>query len=460
MVVRVRRFEKMRFLFCLSLTLFSSSFFCLNAQSLRLNPEAIHQITNFEQLGPHFSQEMIQQLDSLPVGIDEEFQILKDDSGIYLFAGCRMELYRWEENSWKNLYQFQNVGYTCKSRLIIKEGNPFLLGGYGFWNSHTDLIEFNPRLGSWSLASVKAQPANYNSEYLGITEKSAFLLLGFHNNPREDVHQLPENQGYILDFESMAWKHLGFDFEMSLVNPNASYYIFQDGTLDSQDFLAFNAFESVSQNKGLLIFDKHDLNFRFFPQELDYNPLEYSPYFMVDGNQVYLQDQKNLSISWNLEDMYAKAKMVGKAAILPMSVTEVNRIKQDYVIISLVSISLIGLVLFPVFKKRIASPALKRTDERQGKDHIQNESFSKTYNSQESPNLLEILDQNKGKMFTVEELDELFDIHQIPNPENKRVKRSRLIKEINTQAEEKRGYKMINRTRSPEDKRCLLYEIK
>ncbi len=450
----------MRFLFCLSLTLFSCSFFCLHAQSLRLNPEAIYQITNFEQLDPHFSQEMVFQLDSIPVGIDEEFQILKSDSGTYLFAGCRMELYRWEENSWKNLYQFQNVGYTCKSRLIIKEGNPFLLGGYGFWNSHTDLIEFDPRLGSWSLASVKEQPVNYNSRFLGVSEKSAFLLLGFHNNPRKDIHQLPENQGYILDFESNAWKHLGFDFNLSLVDPNAAYYIFQEGVLDAQDFLAFNAFESSSQNKGLLIFDKNELNFKFFPQELDYNPLTYSPYFMVDGNQVYLQDDKNFPITWDLNEFYSKAKFVGKASILPISVKEVNRIKQDYVIISLVSISLIGLVLFPVFKKRIASSAPVRAGQSQEKDHGQNESYSKSYSSAESSNLLEILDQNKGKRFTVEELDELFDIHQIPNPENKRVKRSRLIKEINTQAEEKRGYKMINRTRSPEDKRCLLYEIK
>ncbi|WP_144604287.1 hypothetical protein [Algoriphagus algorifonticola] len=425
-----------------------------------MNPEAIYQITNFEQLDPHFSQEMVFQLDSIPVGIDEEFQILKSDSGTYLFAGCRMELYRWEENSWKNLYQFQNVGYTCKSRLIIKEGNPFLLGGYGFWNSHTDLIEFDPRLGSWSLASVKEQPVNYNSRFLGVSEKSAFLLLGFHNNPRKDIHQLPENQGYILDFESNAWKHLGFDFNLSLVDPNAAYYIFQEGVLDAQDFLAFNAFESSSQNKGLLIFDKNELNFKFFPQELDYNPLTYSPYFMVDGNQVYLQDDKNFPITWDLNEFYSKAKFVGKASILPISVKEVNRIKQDYVIISLVSISLIGLVLFPVFKKRIASSAPVRAGQSQEKDHGQNESYSKSYSSAESSNLLEILDQNKGKRFTVEELDELFDIHQIPNPENKRVKRSRLIKEINTQAEEKRGYKMINRTRSPEDKRCLLYEIK
>ena len=72
--------------------------------------------------------------------------------------------------------------------------------------------------------------------------------------------------------------------------------------------------------------------------------------------------------------------------------------------------------------------------------------------------LLQLLTHDGDKLST-DEFDMALGIHQIANFDSKRIKRSRLIKALNKQYEEKKGFPLITRIKNPEDKRFVFYKI-
>ena len=78
---------------------------------------------------------------------------------------------------------------------------------------------------------------------------------------------------------------------------------------------------------------------------------------------------------------------------------------------------------------------------------------------EESEEILKQLLVHDGEKLNTEEFDMLLGIHQINNFDSKRIKRSRIIKSINKQYEEKKGFPLITRIKNPEDKRFVFYKI-
>jgi hypothetical protein len=78
---------------------------------------------------------------------------------------------------------------------------------------------------------------------------------------------------------------------------------------------------------------------------------------------------------------------------------------------------------------------------------------------EENEEILQQLMSHDGARLNTEEFDMLLGIHQITNFDSKRIKRSRIIKTINKQYEEKKGFPLITRIKNPEDKRFVFYKI-
>jgi hypothetical protein len=78
---------------------------------------------------------------------------------------------------------------------------------------------------------------------------------------------------------------------------------------------------------------------------------------------------------------------------------------------------------------------------------------------EESEEILQQLLTHDGEKLSTEEFDKVLGIHQIANFDSKRIKRSRLIKAINNQYAEKKGFPLITRIKNPEDKRFVFYKI-
>jgi hypothetical protein len=77
----------------------------------------------------------------------------------------------------------------------------------------------------------------------------------------------------------------------------------------------------------------------------------------------------------------------------------------------------------------------------------------------ESKEILEKLLAHDGEKLSTEAFDKLLGIDQITNLDSQRIKRSRLIKVLNKNYQEKNGVPLISRIKNPEDKRFVFYKI-
>jgi hypothetical protein len=64
----------------------------------------------------------------------------------------------------------------------------------------------------------------------------------------------------------------------------------------------------------------------------------------------------------------------------------------------------------------------------------------------------------EGQIFSTAQFDEFLQIHTV-NPENRKAKRSRLIKSFNERAKSEFGKEIIFRERDPDDKRFFRFRI-
>lgn len=66
---------------------------------------------------------------------------------------------------------------------------------------------------------------------------------------------------------------------------------------------------------------------------------------------------------------------------------------------------------------------------------------------------------NSGQLMGSDKMDEMLGTGDDPNPDSRRVKRSRIIQEINTEYQIIASKELITRQRDPNDKRFMLYKI-
>ena len=90
------------------------------------------------------------------------------------------------------------------------------------------------------------------------------------------------------------------------------------------------------------------------------------------------------------------------------------------------------------------------------KESISQESI---HSSTGSHGIIQQFQPFQEQLLTVEELDKVLDIDHLTNPDHKKVKRSRLIREVNDESQKAFGQPLIIRKKNQEDKRYLLYEI-
>lgn len=74
--------------------------------------------------------------------------------------------------------------------------------------------------------------------------------------------------------------------------------------------------------------------------------------------------------------------------------------------------------------------------------------------------LIKKLVQSVEMLLSNQELDEVLEIDDDINTDSKRVKRSRIIQEVNSEYQLMAGKELITRQRDPKDKRYMLYRIK
>ncbi|WP_067548926.1 hypothetical protein [Algoriphagus sanaruensis] len=382
------------------------------------------------------------QLDSLFKRKNYGIHVINQDGQWLAWQDCGFDLLVWDNGAWKNQYQFNNFGYTCSGTILNREGRLYLLGGKGPFHQHVDLIEFYSQFGSWELIPVEQQPLNYFSPWKSISDQGIFLLFGTFSSKRTDQFDFV-NQGYFLDWNTNKWMSLKLNWKQNQDIPNVEQEI--SIFFDLQDY------SIVKLQEGWFMLDKGLKRILFLEEAA--LPIQSSPdYFSISNNQLEWKIGNEPVSTLEISELIAQAKEVASIQIVPQVKEVAPKLRLQTLGILLAFFVVFGGLAYTFFKKRLT------------KKHSGNSApFEFTTTSEKAPDPMEIWRQKlitAGKEFyTTEELDAFFEFDPEDTAENKRVKRSRLIKGINESAQKITGKSMIERERQPQDKRYFRYSI-
>jgi hypothetical protein len=423
---------------------------------LKLEADKIADILKSQSPPHYFSEEMIQGLAEIPAVYNRKIQLIAYNSEIYAISSCYFDVYKWENGSWNNYYLFGNRGYTCGAWPFFYQNQLHLLGGYGFWHNHTDLLSFDEIEGSWSLKTPSNQPSSYNTELIGIGKESAFLFLGIHHNPRLNINNVYEDEGFYLDLKSMTWSRLSFPDLLSYTPGKARFLIQQGIGIDTENFFVFNAFASSNNEMGMVLFDKVRMEFRFFKRDSPYDFFNYADWIAIKGDQIQFVDNFDIIQELDIAKFYQSAEFIGHAKLKSLAPQKpfdwkITAIIVTGIFVCLLFILFLSLRFFPIPSSRFIFRFLRSSEQLdQNGLSVEIDGIAKIYQE---------LQSHKGSVLSTDELDQILKIDLIKSLDYRKVKRSRLVKDLNNLAQKEYGKPLVKRKRNQDDKRFLLYEV-
>jgi len=352
-------------------------------------------------------------------------------------AHCALDLYNIDGNEIYNHYKGFNFGYNCTAYGFERDSISYMLGGYGFWNNHMDLIQFDYDKGGWELVVTKNQPLNISTSVFFQTSKGIFSPFVTSNNPRIPNPRLNE-PGYFLDWENKTWKKINFfiegvDFEEILSKV-------QFHSIETEDYLFFGS-EFNAKNIGWNLIQKESGKIYFISNQRGLDPF-FSLHLEVLGNKINYMTSIQDELTLDLDDFFAKSKEVGKITILD----DEKSLSTSF-----------GLIFFPVALFCFAFLAILYVKRK--RKLVDSTQLITDMEPIDQKDLFQMVLSYSGQKIGTEELDEIFGIQGMKNFDTKRIKRARHIKEINSIYMKSHGKELIVRDRNPDDKRYMFYKI-
>ncbi|MCZ2102209.1 MAG: hypothetical protein LC107_11795 [Chitinophagales bacterium] len=333
----------------------------------------------------------------------------------YLLIDGTFNVFEWEGDKWVNRYNNIFFGYNFKSTKFVYKDHIYSLGGYGFWNSHGQLIEFLPSRGEWEIInSTRGMP--YATGYIYedmlylYTQDSAYVM------DVKDHFSLVANKSYRLSIPNMDLKNNFYNFEnYGLIYVSGSHYLIekQTGQLYKSILSPFKMILE-SYGKGLTVIRGDSI--------LCYNDhLKPLDSYSVKAELKFFERQKTMDSE-------------------PRS--------NHYKILLIVLIFMLVVIALSFWIYR----SMKRNQVLESFDQL-------STNIHESYPIIGKLVAYAGQLLSQDELDEIFEIIDIPTSETQRYKRAQIIREVNQTYERYYNIELIVRKRDIKDKRVYVYEI-
>jgi hypothetical protein len=380
-------------------------------------------------------------LDSLDVIYEKSphaYLFYEKGQDLFVVVSCTFDLYRIDKGRLEKQYRYFNRGYNCGANEFARDGQHYLLGGHGFWMNQMDLLAFDEIHGSWEWIKTTNQPMDYHSDRVYQNSKGIFSLFGGVYNPRTEVDGL-EYQGYFLEWKTKAWQKL----EVHIDGVDMADYVKNAGAYftESQDYVLL-ASTIGKPNVGWNIIEKETGRiFYFSSRNVD---MGLSPYLEISGNILTYQAPSGDMRTLDLDAIKAKSALVGEVRLLGPAATP--SVFDQLPLYLIVCVGLGGLLIWVLLARRTkgGSAPVPTT--------MEDAPVSKA-----SP--IEVLLPFSGQLLTTEQLDQLLGIDQQANFDSKRMKRARLINEVNEQHFANTGKELIERDKKPEDRRYVYYKI-
>lgn len=349
----------------------------------------------------------------------------------YVQVPCTFDLYEIQGDKLVNKYLYFNRGYTCGSNAFVRDNTHYMLGGHGFWTNHLDLLAFDELHGSWELVIAKNQPLDYYSARVYQNSKGIFTLFGEEANQRKSL-DMKKPQGYFLDWKTKEWKEIEIHIEgldlMDLIERGGMYFI------QTQDY-AFWASTNGLSNIGWNLIEKETGKIFFY--DAKNTDMGIGAYLEIVGNVLTYPAPSGQIKTLDLDEIRKKSKEVGSIRVKEASIVEEN-----YTWGYLIFLVVVGFG-WVVVKKVLPK---KKTESEQTPAPKKREP-------------LELLLYYSGQFLTTEALDQLLGIDSQTNFDSRRMKRARLINDINEQYLAQVGKELIVREKKEEDKRYVYYKI-
>ncbi|MEE4176313.1 MAG: hypothetical protein V2I46_02265, partial [Bacteroides sp.] len=332
-----------------------------------------------------------------------EVTILPFNGTYYAFRSCFFDVFVWTDTAWVNLYLGKVYGYNCFSQQFILGQDIFSIGGYGFYKRHSEMIHWSDRDKRWNMVIVENLPFDYSTSITGLVGDSIVCLFGTYLRESTGRHKAERN-GWLLDIGEKTWKPL----RVKLRVPREYKGLVSLGTsFDLKDFFVFrHAYKGIA---GYFVMDKATFEVFFWDRA---NTVERSPFFFTEGNKLIHQESSDGLILTDFESGREEFLKVGKVKI---------KWKPSSGFMMAVSSGVLILACLSVFYA-IRRPRNQKDAEENGLNGLDIDLIER---------LISQLYKYSGQVLQVDELDRLFEIDHLPNPDYKRVRRSRIIGEIN-----------------------------
>jgi len=411
---------------------------------LKINPTESYADFAWERLPKGITQAMVELVVASPyISSNDPINLFYVKDQLLALLPCTFEVLRWKGDGWENLYKGTSSGFNCHPHFFVREGNLYSMGRYGFWEGHSELLKFDFVKGIWDPVSVTSPPNNYAGVGIFVDGDRVFSILGEYIHQPSQLFE-PEKNGYVLDLKNQSWSSLQLDFPEKSEN---SIWILPAYDLKDYGIQLYQ----LKANLGLLLVHKKE-NSLYFAQNNDFGKFKQFSVAVAFGNSAVFFDKYGVPTFLSPEkDFEVRYKKVGDILFTKPSPSYGL---EEWSFSILAALGLL-FAIAGIFWWRINLNSKKEEPE-----------------SSELPTAIGTVDGDEDivrmvarllahpvALVDVHQLDELLGIAELESLDYRRVRRSRYIKAVNQQYQEKEGKELIVRTKSEADKRIILYRI-
>jgi hypothetical protein len=371
------------------------------------------------------TEEMFYSLPKRAQDDSPQIKLLISDSQVYALEHCRLNVWKWEKGSWINKYKFTNKG-LCISNYYLKNGQLIGFTSDGFWFSQSAIYIFSENIGGWELLNVENEVPSFLSSANFRLGKDTIVSFVSGVRKNGEVSFMENNDNYAFSLKTNKWFKTSTEYNLNLFKQ------FFTGT----SFDMKNTFHALNANYYLIL-DKNT-------KQLYYNNIPVK----FEGVYFYYNDCSETVVFLNSDEVLLKdkvkegAELVGRLKFKSINTQEGSNFLYDFSFFWLMP-----LMLLVLFSGILLGLLLKRVKRK------------KKHKSENDSTLLAKVIGQSGNSLTSDELDELLEIDEEVNVDSRRVKRSRIVQEINLEYMKMEGKELILRTKDPKDKRYILYII-
>jgi hypothetical protein len=144
------------------------------------------------------------------------FKVVKKDTNYFLHYECVLDFWIWNGQIWQKQGSSDNVGNFCGSFHLHDQEEVYILGRYGFWYGHLDLVKTPLSGGKPELVKTDNQPENLRPLGTYLTDLGILNLFGLEVNNRQELYQM-KPEGYFLDWSTKSWNPIKMNWESSFL---------------------------------------------------------------------------------------------------------------------------------------------------------------------------------------------------------------------------------------------------